>query len=97
MPEAGAEQDRSRSQGVGLVRFERRQAADPGSADADHDKRQRHDAADRCEYRAEDASEARRKIGDLRKLEHVLNDMAAQCHGDRVPQCPIADALLAKA
>ncbi len=40
------------------------------------------------------AAEARRKIADLRKLERTLKDMAAQCHGDRVPECPIVDALL---
>lgn len=41
----------------------------------------------------EHASEAKRKIADLRKLERTLRDMAAECHGDRVPECPIVDAL----
>jgi MerR family mercuric resistance operon transcriptional regulator len=34
---------------------------------------------------------------DLRKLERVLNNLAAQCHGDEVPDCPILDALSATA
>lgn len=41
------------------------------------------------------AAEARRKIADLRKLERTLKDMAAQCRGDNVPDCPIVDALFA--
>lgn len=39
------------------------------------------------------ADEARRKIADLRKLERSLRHMAARCHGDHVPDCPIIDAL----
>ena len=39
------------------------------------------------------ADEARRKISDLRKLERTLRSMAAECHGNRVPDCPIVDAL----
>jgi MerR family mercuric resistance operon transcriptional regulator len=39
------------------------------------------------------AEEARRKIADLKKLERTLRDMAAQCHGNRVPDCPIVDTL----
>ena len=35
----------------------------------------------------------RSKIVDLKKLERVLEEMAAQCHGDSVPDCPIVDAL----
>ena len=35
----------------------------------------------------------RRKIADLRKLERVLKEMAAQCSGDEVPDCPVIDAL----
>ena len=42
------------------------------------------------------ASEARRKIADLRKLERSLRAMAARCHGNRVPDCPIVDALFAR-
>lgn len=37
--------------------------------------------------------EIRRKIGDLRKLERVLETMAARCSGGAVPDCPIIDAL----
>ena len=49
--------------------------------------------ADVRELTLRHAAEARRKIADLRKLERTLKDMAAQCHGDRVPDCPIVDAL----
>lgn len=35
----------------------------------------------------------RRKIADLRQLQRVLDDMAAQCGGDQIPECPIIDAL----
>ncbi|MBN8945108.1 MAG: helix-turn-helix domain-containing protein [Rhizobiales bacterium] len=35
----------------------------------------------------------RQKIADLRRLERVMSEMAAQCTGDQVPQCPIIDAL----
>ena len=38
-------------------------------------------------------NEARRKIADLRRLERVLADMAAQCTKDLVPECPVIDAL----
>ncbi len=37
----------------------------------------------------------RRKISDLRRMERVLKDMAAQCNGGDVPECPILDALSA--
>jgi len=37
--------------------------------------------------------EVRRKIRDLRRLERVMADMAARCTGNRVPQCPVIDAL----
>ena len=39
------------------------------------------------------ATEVGRKISDLKKLKTVLKDMAAKCSGDRVPECPIIDAL----
>ncbi len=39
------------------------------------------------------AAEVRRKVTDLRKLERVLKEMAAQCDGGEVPQCPIVEAL----
>ncbi|AUD00086.1 MerR family transcriptional regulator (plasmid) [Bradyrhizobium sp. SK17] len=35
----------------------------------------------------------RRKIVDLQRLERAMSDMAAQCKGDQVPECPIIDAL----
>jgi MerR family mercuric resistance operon transcriptional regulator len=35
----------------------------------------------------------RAKVADLRKIERVLRDMAAQCDGGRVPNCPVIDAL----
>jgi MerR family mercuric resistance operon transcriptional regulator len=34
-----------------------------------------------------------RKVADLRKIERVLREMAAQCDGGTVPQCPVIDAL----
>ena len=39
------------------------------------------------------AARARRKIEDLERLERALKDMAARCHGEEVPDCPIVDAL----
>lgn len=38
-------------------------------------------------------TEVRRKIADLRRLEHVMADMVAQCTEDLVPECPVIDAL----
>lgn len=38
-------------------------------------------------------AEIRSKIADLKKLEKVLKDMASQCEGGNVPDCPIIDAL----
>jgi len=35
----------------------------------------------------------RSKVRDLRKLERVLNDLAARCHGREVPDCPILEVL----
>jgi MerR family mercuric resistance operon transcriptional regulator len=35
----------------------------------------------------------RQKVKDLKKLERVLTDLAARCHGRQVPDCPILDAL----
>ena len=49
--------------------------------------------ADVRELTLKHAAETRRKISDLKKLERTLKDMASQCHGDRVPDCPIVDAL----
>jgi MerR family mercuric resistance operon transcriptional regulator len=41
----------------------------------------------------EHLAEIRRKIADLRRLQRVMTEMAAACSGDRVPECPIIDAL----
>lgn len=35
----------------------------------------------------------RDKVRDLKRLEHILSDLAAQCKSDKVPDCPILDAL----
>lgn len=37
--------------------------------------------------------EIEQKIADLTKLKKVLTDMASQCEGEKVPLCPIIDAL----
>ncbi len=37
--------------------------------------------------------DVKKKISDLRKLEKVLKNMAAQCEGGTVPECPIIDTL----
>jgi MerR family transcriptional regulator, mercuric resistance operon regulatory protein len=42
----------------------------------------------------EHSAHVRRKIADLEKLAQVLEDMAAQCDGGAVPECPIIDTLL---
>lgn len=41
----------------------------------------------------EHVTDIRRKVKDLRKLERVLTDLAAECSGKAVPDCPILDAL----
>lgn len=38
-------------------------------------------------------ADIRRKVKDLRKLERVLTELSAQCHGKEVPDCPILDAI----
>ena len=38
-------------------------------------------------------ADIRAKIRDLRKLDRVLTDLSAKCHGTTVPDCPILDAL----
>ncbi len=43
----------------------------------------------------EHLTELRKKITDLRRMERVLKDMADQCVGGSVPECPIIDALSA--
>jgi len=35
----------------------------------------------------------RKKIADLRAMERVLKDMAAECSRGDVPECPVIDAL----
>ena len=40
-------------------------------------------------------ADIRRKIADLRRMDRVLREMAAQCAGSDVPDCPILDALSA--
>jgi len=35
----------------------------------------------------------RRKMADLKKLKAVLETMASQCGGGKIPKCPIIDAL----
>jgi MerR family mercuric resistance operon transcriptional regulator len=39
------------------------------------------------------SADVRRRIADLRRLERSLKQMAAQCSGDTVPECPIIDVL----
>ena len=41
----------------------------------------------------EHASDIHHKIIDLRKIERVLQTMAAQCDEGEVPECPVIDAL----
>ena len=38
-------------------------------------------------------AEVRAKIADLRRIEKVLASTAAKCTGDKVPDCPVLDAL----
>jgi MerR family transcriptional regulator, mercuric resistance operon regulatory protein len=38
-------------------------------------------------------ADIRRKIADLRRLEHTLAEVAARCRGGRVPDCPVIEAL----
>ena len=41
----------------------------------------------------EHLGKVRRKIGHLKSMERVLEEMAAQCSGGKVAQCPIVEAL----
>src|SRR5262245_3034842 len=43
----------------------------------------------------EHLGEIHRKVADLRRIERVLKDMAAQCDGGAVPKCAVIDALSA--
>ena len=38
-------------------------------------------------------NDTRKKIKDLKKLESTLKEMAAQCEGGLIPECPIIDEL----
>lgn len=38
-------------------------------------------------------ADVRAKIADLRRVEKVLAETAAQCSGGKVPECPVLDAL----
>ena len=38
-------------------------------------------------------AEIRRKIADLRRLEHTLASVASRCRGGKVPDCPVIEAL----
>lgn len=38
-------------------------------------------------------ADIRQKIRDLRRLEKVMSEMTAQCTRNKVPDCPIVDAL----
>lgn len=40
-------------------------------------------------------ADVRAKIADLRRIETILAETAAQCSGDAVPQCAVLDALAA--
>jgi MerR family transcriptional regulator, mercuric resistance operon regulatory protein len=40
-------------------------------------------------------ADVRMKITDLRRIEKVLASTAAKCTGDKVPDCPVLDALKA--
>jgi MerR family mercuric resistance operon transcriptional regulator len=42
----------------------------------------------------EHLADVQSKIADLQKLALILGDMAAQCDGGAVPECPIVDALM---
>ncbi|PWB89094.1 MerR family transcriptional regulator [Methylocystis sp. MitZ-2018] len=38
-------------------------------------------------------TEIQRKIADLKRLKRVMEEMAAQCSGERAPECAVIDAL----
>jgi MerR family mercuric resistance operon transcriptional regulator len=42
----------------------------------------------------EHLADVRRKMADLERLARILDDMAAQCEGGAVPECPVIDVLL---
>lgn len=41
--------------------------------------------------------EIQRKIKDLRRMERALKEMATQCSGEKVPECPIIELLFSGA
>ena len=41
----------------------------------------------------EHLADVQSKIADLERIARILEDMAAQCDGGAVPECPIVDAL----
>jgi MerR family transcriptional regulator, mercuric resistance operon regulatory protein len=41
----------------------------------------------------EHVRDIRQKIADLKRLQKVLEAMASQCSGGKIPECPIIDAL----
>lgn len=45
------------------------------------------------EFTVQHVARIRRKIADLRRLQRVMEEMTAQCSGDRIPECPVIDAL----
>ncbi len=45
----------------------------------------------------EHLDEIHRKVADLRTIERVLRDMAAECDGGGVPKCAVIDALFERA
>lgn len=52
-----------------------------------------HTCAQVRELTLDHVAEIRRKIADLKRLKRVMEEMAAQCTGERAPECPIIDAL----
>ncbi len=45
------------------------------------------------EFTLDHVAVVKRKVADLRRLERVLKEMASQCEGGTVPDCPIIDTL----
>ena len=41
----------------------------------------------------EQLTEVRHKIRDLRRLARIMSAMVSQCSQDRIPECPVIDAL----
>lgn len=41
----------------------------------------------------EHITDIRKKVKDLKRLARLLTDLAARCHGRKVPDCPILEAL----